>query len=261
MKEIERTSVDFIVALDLSGSMLAEDAQDSESRLEAAKDGLAHFIDNLGEDRVGLIAFAGEPIVAAPVTQDHEAVKRNLAALDTKSIAKQGTDIAAAIALAEKTFATGDFESKALVILTDGEELQGDAVIAARAASAKGMSIFTVSVGSARGARIPQKERSGDPVAFARNEFGHDVLTRVNERVLRQIAANGHGFFQPLGKDGEGLQQIYDRGLQPLGRGTRLKPSKDLLDRFQWPLALAIGLFLAECIVNDRRHLSRAPRK
>ena len=252
-KEIERTSVDFIIALDLSRSMLAEDAGDGASRLKAAKENIAAFLDSLGEDRVGLIAFAGEAVVAAPITQDHEAVKRNLAALDTRSLAKQGTDIAAAIKLAEKTFAAGEFESKAVVFVTDGEELQGDAVIDARAASSKGMSIFTVGVGSTHGAKIPQTELPRDSVRFAKNEFGREVVTRLNERVMQQIASNGHGFFAPLGRDGGGLHEVYDRGLQPLGHGTRLKPSNDLLEHFQWPLGLAIGLLLSECILNERR--------
>jgi Ca-activated chloride channel family protein len=253
-KEVERNSVDFIIALDLSRSMLAEDAGEGASRLNTAKSQIAAFLDTLGEDRVGLIAFAGEAIVAAPVTQDHEAVKRNLAALDTKSLAKQGTDIAAAIKLAEKTFASGDFESKAVVFVTDGEELQGDAVIAARAASSKGMSVFTVGVGTTKGAKIPQKDQPRDTaVRFAKNEFGREVLTRLNERMLQQIASNGHGFFQPLAKDGAGLHEVYDRGLQPLGHGTRLKPSGDLLERFQWPMAIAIGLLLTECILNERK--------
>lgn len=257
-KEIERTSIDFIIAFDLSSSMLAEDGGEGKSRLDSSKKAVADFIDNLGEDRVGLIGFAGESFEAAPVTQDHEAVKRNLAALDTKSIAKQGTNLASAIQLAEKTFATGDFESKALVIVTDGEELEGDAVIGARAAAEKGMKIFTVGVGTTKGARIPQKEPGSAPLRFAKNEFGREVLTRLNERVMQQIAVNGHGIYEPLGLHGEGLRTVYENGLAPLGRGTRLKPSKDPLEHFQWPLGLAICLLLIECLLSERRSLKPA---
>ena len=259
-KEIERTSVDFMIALDLSNSMRAEDAASGASRLVSAKKNIADFLDSLGADRVGLIAFAGEAYVAAPITQDHEAVKRNLASLDTKSIAKQGTDIAAAITLAAKTFASGDYESKALVIVTDGEELQGDAVIAARSAGAKGMSVFTVGVGTTRGARIPREERSANQVNFEKNEFGHEVVTRLNERVMQQIAVNGHGFYAPLGDAGEGLRTAYERGLRPLGHGVRLKPSKDLIDRFQWPLGVAILLLLVETLLSERSK-AKAPRR
>ncbi len=249
--EVERSSVDFLVALDLSRSMLAEDA-DGKSRLDAAKTGLGVLLDRLDSDRVGVIAFAGDAFLAAPVTQDHEAVKRNLAALDMRAIAKQGSDIAKAIELAQKTFENGKYETKALVLLTDGEELQGDAVIAARAAAQKGVAIFTVGVGSTLGARIPDK-KDGGVAKFAKNEFGREVSTRLNERMLQQLAASGRGFYEPLGKDGAGLVAVWRRGLEPLAKGTQTKQSKDLQEYFQWPLALAIALLLAEMLVSDRR--------
>ena len=251
--EVERSSVDFIIALDLSRSMLAEDV-DGKARLAAAKEGIAALLAKLDSDRAGLIAFAGEAFLAAPVTQDHEAVKRNLEPLDFKSIARQGSDLAKAIELAQKTFENGKYETKALVLLTDGEELQGDAIVAAREASRKGMSIFTVGVGSAIGARIPER-KDGGVARFSKNEFGRDVTTRLNERMLQQLAASGRGFYEPLGKDGAGLVSTWRRGLEPLAKGTQTKQSKDLQEYFQWPLAMAIALFLAEMLVSDRRKL------
>ncbi|HEV7866943.1 MAG TPA: VWA domain-containing protein [Chthoniobacteraceae bacterium] len=248
--EVERSSVDFFIALDLSRSMLAEDA-DGKARLVAAKGGLDRMLSRLGADRVGVIAFAGEAFIAAPVTQDHEAVRRNLAALDPTAIARPGSDLAAAIKLAQKTFENGSYESKALVLITDGEELQGDAVIAAREAGMKGMSIFTVGVGSAIGARIPAKKEGG--LKFQKNEFGREVLSRLNERALQQIAASGRGFYEALGEDGDGLVAVWNRGLQPLGKGTKTKPSKDMREYFQWPLAVALSLLLGEMLVSDRR--------
>ena len=249
--EVERSSVDFLVALDLSRSMLAEDA-DGKSRLDAAKAGIVTLLDRLDSDRAGVIAFAGDAFLAAPVTQDHEAVKRNLAALDMKAIAKQGSDLAKAIELAQKTFENGKYETKALVLITDGEELQGDALIAARAATQKGMSIFTVGVGSSIGARIPDR-KDGSVAKFAKNEFGREVSTRLNERMLQQLAASGRGFYEPLGKDGAGLIAVWRRGLEPLAKGTQTKQSKDLREYFQWPLALALVLLFAEMLVSDRR--------
>lgn len=251
--EVERSSVDFLIALDLSRSMLAEDV-DGKARLDAAKAGIANLLDQLGNDRAGLIAFAGEAFLAAPVTQDHEAVKRNLAALDTNAITKQGSDMAKAIELAVKTFENGKYETKALVLVTDGEELQGDAMIAARAASQKGVTIYTSGVGSAAGSRIPDKRDGG--IRFAKNEFGREVLTRLNERMLQQLAASGRGFHEALGKDGAGLVSIWRRGLEPLAKGTQTRQSKDLREYFQWPLALALGLLLLEMLVSDRRRTS-----
>jgi Ca-activated chloride channel homolog len=248
--EVERSSVDFIVALDLSRSMMAED-MDGKTRLAAAKEAIAEMLDRLGADRVGLIGFAGEAFLAAPVTQDHAAVRRNLDALDTNAVAKPGSDMAAAIKLAQKTFENGKFESKALVVVTDGEELQGDAVVAAREASTKGMSIFAVGVGTASGARVPAKNQGA--LGFARNEFGNEVVSRLNERVLRQVAASGRGMYEALGEDGEGLRTIQKKGLAPLKQSKMTRASKDPREYFQWPLAIAIALFLADLLLNDRR--------
>jgi Ca-activated chloride channel homolog len=257
--EVERSSVDFIVAVDLSRSMLAEDAE-TKQRLEAAKEGVNSLLDRIGSDRAGLIAFAGDAFLAAPITQDHEAVKRNLAALTTESIAKQGSDMAKAIELAGKTFENGKYETKALVIVTDGEELQGDAIVAARVAAQKGLSIFTVGVGSIIGARIPARKEGGGSVRFSKNEFGNEVVTRLNERMLQQLAASGRGFYEPLGKGGTGLVNTWRRGLEPMAKGTQTKQSKDMEEYFQWPLALALVLLLGEMLVSDRRNQIKLTR-
>jgi Ca-activated chloride channel family protein len=127
------------------------------------------------------------------------------------------------------------------------------------------MHIFTVGVGSATGARIPDEKGRGTG-KFARNEFGRDVLTRLNERVLQQIAASGRGFYEPLGNEGAGLLAAYHRGLQPMAKGTVTRASKDKREYYQWPLALALALLLAEMLINERRQqparsgTPRAPR-
>jgi Ca-activated chloride channel family protein len=167
--------------------------------------------------------------------------------------------MAKAIELALKTFENGKYETKALVLVTDGEELQGDAVVAARDASRKGMAVFTVGVGSSIGTRIPER-KDGGVAKFAKNEFGRDVTTRLNERMLQQLAASGHGFYEPLGKDGAGLISTWHRGLEPLAKGTQTKQSKDLQEYFQWPLAVALAFFFAEMLVSDRRTRVDKPR-
>lgn len=248
--ELERSSVDFLVALDLSRSMLAEDVG-GQARLAAARGALNDLLDQLRGDRVGLIAFAGEAFLAAPITEDHAAIRRTLKALDTSAAAKAGSDIAAAIRLAAQTFEKGAFESKALVIVTDGEELQGDAVIAAREAAGKGLTVFTVGVGSLTGARVP----AGKPgaVVFAKNEFNREVISRLNERVLQQVAANGRGFYEAFGTEGEGLWKVWERGLAPLAKGVKTRESQEMREYYQWPLALGVALLFAELLINDRR--------
>ncbi|HEX2751007.1 MAG TPA: VWA domain-containing protein [Verrucomicrobiales bacterium] len=261
--EVERSSVDFFIALDLSRSMLAEDmvtdAGKPQSRLEAARTGIVSFLDSLGSDRAGLIVFAGDAFLASPITQDHETLKRNLASVDPRTIAHQGSDMAKAINLAVKTFEKGKYDSKALVLVTDGEELQGEAVIAAREAARKGISLFTVGVGTSAGARIPDRQ-DGGPLRFAQNEFHRDVLTRLNEHMLQQLAASGRGFYKPVGKEGGGLKEVWERGLVPLAKGTQTRPSKDMQEYFQWPLALALLLLLWEMLVSDRRNALKVSR-
>lgn len=256
--EKERSPVDFFIALDLSRSMLAQDALSkrgrSVSRLDAAKEGINSFLDTLSSDRAGLITFAGDAFLASPITQDHETLKHSLEELTPHSITKQGSDMAKAIRLAMRTFEKGKFESKAIILVTDGEELQGEAVIAAREASRKGISLFTVGVGSPAGARIPSEQVRTGRFRFAQNEFNRDVVTRLNERMLQQLSAAARGFYYPLGQDGQGLKDVWQNGLVPLAKGTQTVPSKDMEEYFQWPLAAGILLLLLEMLVSDRRN-------
>jgi Ca-activated chloride channel family protein len=252
--EVDRNSVDFLIALDLSRSMYVED-MGGRQRLGEAKEAIGLLLDVLGGgDRVGLIGFAGEAFVAAPVTFDHEAVRRTLNNLDPRVVERAGSDIASAIRLADRTFAAGDYETKALVVITDGEELQGDAVIAGREAARSGLRIYTVGVGTASGGRIPEKDARGT-VRYVRNEFGTEVISRMNHRMLQQVAASGRGRFEAIGIRGEGLRNIYENSVRPLGTGMRQKPSKDPGEYFQWPLGLAVALFLVELLLNERRKL------
>ncbi len=255
--KVERPGVDFMIALDISKSMLAEDAV--TNRLNAAKSAILRLLDRPSGDRVGLIAFAGEAALIAPITQDHQAVVRSVEALTTTAISKPGSDIAAALKLAVRSFDVKQQSGKAIVVISDGEELQGDAIVAAREVATKGVSIFTVGVGSTTGARIADRTppRNNDrpqlEVKYAKNEFGQEVVSRLNERVLQQVAVSGRGFYVALGGEGQGLLSINERGLAPLARGTEVRQSKEMREFFQVPLGLCIALLLWEMLVNERR--------
>lgn len=254
--KVERPGVDLMIALDISKSMLAEDA--TTNRLDAAKSAILRLLDRPSGDRVGLIAFAGEPILMAPVTQDHQAVVRSVEALTTTAISKPGSDIASALKLAVRSFDEKQQSGKAIVLISDGEELQGDAILAAREVATKGVSIFTVGVGSTTGARIAdrQQQRNDRPQLeprYAKNEFGQEVVSRLNERVLQQVAVSGRGFYMALGDEGQGLITISERGLAPLARGIEVRQSKEMQEFFQIPLGLCVVLLLWEMLVNERR--------
>ena len=255
--KVERPGVDLMIALDISKSMLAEDAV--TNRLHAAKSAILHLLDRPSGDRVGLIAFSGEAALIAPITQDHQAIVRSVEALTTTAISKPGSDIAAALKLAVRSFDVKQQSGKAIVVISDGEELQGDAILAAREVATKGVSIFTVGVGSTTGARIADRTppRNNDrpqlEVKYAKNEFGQEVMSRLNERVLQQVAVSGRGFYVALGDEGQGLMAISERGLAPLARGTEVRQSKEMREFFQIPLGLCVALLLSEMLVNERR--------
>ena len=247
--QVEKAGVDVLLALDVSRSMMAEDAP--SNRLASAKESILRLLDRPSRDRYGLIIFAGESFLMAPLTQDHGAVERTLAAVTTTSVSKPGTDVAAAIKLGLRSYDETVKRGKAMIIISDGEQLQGDAVLAAREAGMKGIAIFAVGVGTSAGARVP--ERLWGQLRFVKNEFGREVTSRLNEQVMRQVASAGHGFYTPLGPKGDGLIGVSERGVQPLARGTQVRPSKDLREYFQWPLGLAVGLLFWELLVNERK--------
>jgi Ca-activated chloride channel family protein len=253
--KVERPGVDLMIALDISKSMLAEDAV--TNRLHAAKSAILRLLDRPSGDRVGLIAFAGEAALIAPITQDHQAVVRSVEALTTTAMSKPGSDIAAALKLAVRSFDEKQQSGKAIVLMSDGEELQGDAIVAAREVATKGVSIFTVGVGSTTGARIADRTQRNDrpqlEVKFAKNEFGQEVESRLNERVLQQVAAAGRGFYMALGEEGQGLLNVNERGLATLARGTEIRKSKEMREFFQIPLGLCVSLLLWEMLVNERK--------
>ena len=261
--KVERPGVDLMLALDISKSMLAEDMGQS-NRLHAAKSAILRLLDRPSGDRIGLIAFAGEPALIAPITQDHQAIVRSVEALTTTAISKPGSDIAAALKLAVQSFDPKQQSGKAIVLMSDGEELQGDAIVAAREVATKGISIFTVGVGSTTGTRIaernPRNERPDRPqpeVKYAKNEFGQEVVSKMNERVLQQVAVSGRGFYAALGEEGQGLMTVSERGLAPLAHGTEVRQSKEMREYFQVPLALCVVLLLWEMLVNERRKVQK----
>ncbi len=247
--KVERPGVDLMIALDISKSMLAEDA--ATNRLSAAKAAIIRLLERPSGDRVGLVAFAGEAFLMTPVTHDHQAVVRSLEALSTTSISKPGSDISAALKLTMRSFDIKQQSGKAIILISDGEELQGDAIVASRDVASKGVSIFTVGVGTTTGSRVVNS--AAYEGKFARNEFGNEVVSRLNERVLQQVAVAGRGFYVALGDKREGLLSVNDRGLAPLARGTEIRKSKDMQEFFQIPLGLGVVLLLWEMLVNERK--------
>ncbi|MCF7674227.1 MAG: VWA domain-containing protein [Akkermansiaceae bacterium] len=257
MREVTRRGIDILFALDTSHSMLAEDLK--PSRLERARLGILDFVDRLDGDRVGLIPFAGSAYALCPLTLDYHAFRESLGAVNTSMIPHQGTDLASAITEAERLFNENENNQRILVLITDGEDLQGDALDAARKAAKNGMVIYTVGVGSPEGTTIPVQYRNGRRDQL-RDAKGNIVHTTLDETTLKKIAEVSKALYVPLGRGAEGLDTIYQEKL-------RLMPKTDLnqrleripLERFEWTLGFALLLLVLEFFLPDRKRVIVKP--
>lgn len=246
-----RRGLDLVVALDTSKSMLAKDL--APDRISRAKLELSSLLDQLQGDRVGLIAFAGDAFVQCPLTSDYGAAKVFLRALDTNTIPRGGTAIGSAINAADKLLSEarerGGAKSQILIIITDGEDHDEGALPAAKALAEKGVTIFTVGVGSAAGEPIPMNDDKGRFIGYMKDRQGSTVLTRLNEDILKQLADAGHGRYVASGGGTAGIEQLIPdlAGFEREEHEAKFKVV--YTDRFQWALVpgivlLMIGLFL-----------------
>ncbi|MFH1067262.1 MAG: VWA domain-containing protein [bacterium] len=241
--------------MDVSKSMLAQDAQ--PDRLTRAKLAVTDFMSRLEGDRTGLIAFAGTAFLQCPLTLDYDAFLQSLDALDTQTIPKGGTNLAAAIKEAEEAMKTLSANHKILVLITDGEDLEGQGTAAAKEAAKNGLKIYTVGVGVSSGEIIPVPDASGG-VQFVHDKQGNVVKSKLDEAGLRQLAKATEGFYTPLGQRGEGLDKVRAEVL-------RVSPKQELaskmqrvsLERFEWPLALGLVFLVLEFLIGDRKFLTQ----
>lgn len=249
-EEAKRKGIDILFAVDTSKSMLAQDVK--PNRLTRAKLAVTDLVRKLEGDRVGLIAFAGTGFLQSPLTLDYDAFQQTLDALDTNVIPEEGTDIASAIQSAEDAFGKEEKNTKILVLITDGEDLEAKGIEAAKAAAKNGLKIYTVGVGSASGELIPVPTENGG-TEFLKDENGNVVKSHLDESTLKQIAEATGGRYEPLGARGEGLESIYKEALAPLPKQEIMSHMQKIFtERFQWPLALGIACLLAELFIGTR---------
>ena len=247
-EDVKRKGIDILFALDTSRSMLAGDVK--PSRLERAKLAVMDFVDQLDGDRVGLLPFAGSAFLMCPLTGDYQAFETSLKAVDTTIIPKGGTDIAAAIHEAESVL-NNEANYKLLVLITDGENLEGDVLVAAQEAAKKGVRIFTVGVGTREGEIIPFPEGTK---GFVKDGSGNFVVSRLDAATLTRIVEQSNGLYAPLGNKGQGLQTIYREKLALVPKETLSeRRHKVPIERFQWPLGAAIGLLILDFMIAARK--------
>jgi len=246
LEKVKREGIDLMLVLDVSNSMLAEDIK--PNRLERSKMAISSLIDKLQGDRLGIIIFAGNAYKQLPLTTDYSAAKLFLSAVDTKIVPTQGTAIGEAIDMAAQSF--GDTEhNKAIIVITDGENHEDDAIGAARNAAEKGIKVFTIGMGLPEGSPIPVYNAYGNRTGFKKDRQGKTVITKLNEDMLRQIAAAGDGAYARANNASTGLRKIFDEISQIEKKEIETKQFTDFEDRFQIYIGLALFLMVIELLI------------
>ena len=245
LKEQEIKGAEIIIAIDVSNSMLAEDY--SPNRLERAKLAVSRLVDKLRDDRIGLVIFAGTSFVQLPVTTDYVSAKMFLNSIDTGSIPIQGTALGDAITTCIRSFSAQSDKSRAIILITDGENHEDDPVAAAKQAAEMGIKVFTIGVGSPEGKPIPM---NGE---LLKDKDGEIVVSRLDEAVLQEIAAEGNGAYVRAGNSEFGLNPIIDdlRKLEDEKYSSVVFEEYD--EQFMYFLAIALVFFVLEMLVGDRR--------
>ena len=245
LSERKTKGAEIMICLDVSNSMLARDY--SPDRLERAKLAISRIVDRLQEDRIGLILFAGSSFVQLPITTDYVSAKMFLNSISTESVPVQGTAIGDAILTAARSFSAQSEKSRAIIVITDGENHEDDAVAAARQAAELGIRVYTVGVGSLRGEPIPK-----DGELMKDNE-GNIVVTRLDEATLQQVAKAGNGAYIHAGNEEFGLNPIIEDLRKMEAEEFSSVVFEEYDEQYMYFFAIALALFVIEMLVGSRR--------
>ena len=250
LKKVKREGIEMIVALDVSNSMMAEDIQ--PNRLERAKLAISRLIDKMKNDKIGMIVFAGDAYTQLPITGDYNSAKLFLNSVNTQIVPKQGTAMGAAINLAMRSFTPDSKASKAIVIITDGENHEDDPVAAAKSAVEAGMVVHTIGMGLPQGSPIPVL-RNGQ-TEYLKDNSGQVVITKLDEGTLEKVAAAGNGIYVRANNAQVGLNTIYDEinKLQKTEMESLVYSEYD--EQFQYFFAIGMFLMILEFMLLERKN-------
>ena len=254
-ENLHQRGVDVIVALDVSSSMLAEDIK--PNRLERAKRKISDLLDMMEGDRIGLVAFAGTSFVQCPLTLDYGAARLFLSAIDTQLIPLQGTALGNAIKTSVKAFRSQEKKSKALILITDGEDQTGKALSAATLAGDQGVKIYTIGIGGEIGAPLPNSSGAG---GFRKNQQGEVILSKLDETTLQQIALETGGSYVRSVTGDIDLKTIYKDQIKKHIEKKELKSERRKIwqERFQWFIFIALIFLVAETCLSEKRPLEKS---
>lgn len=253
MEEVTREGKDVIVAIDVSKSMYAEDIK--PNRLEKAKLEVAKIIDRLQGDRIGIIAFAGEAFVQCPLTLDYGAAKLLLSVINPGLIPLPGTNLSAAMETAVNTFDEQEKNYKVLILITDGEDHEGEIDEWTETASKEGIIIYTVGIGTPEGVPIPDIDDNGLRLGYKKDENGETVVSKLDELTLEKIALYTNGMYFHASPDGAELDNLYEAIYEGDKKELGSMKFTQFEDRFQYLLGLFILLAIWELLYPERRKI------
>lgn len=248
VETVKRQGIETVIALDISNSMMAQDV--APNRLERSKNIISRLVDEFEDDKIGLIVFAGDAFIQLPITNDFISAKLFLESISPSLITRQGTNVKAAIDMATRSFTPREGVGKAIIIITDGENHEGGAIEAAKAAAEKGMMVYVMGVGSPEGAPIPG-ERSND---FRRDKEGNVIVTKLNEQMCQEIAAAGNGVYIRIDNTSN-AQKILQKEVDKLAKAdldTAVYSEHD--EQFQVMAWIAFVLLLLEMLLMVKKN-------
>lgn len=251
MQTVKLEGVEILIALDVSNSMLAEDIK--PNRLEQAKLAISQLIKRLKNDKLGLVIFAGQAYVQLPLTTDYSAARMFLSTVNTTMVPVQGTAIGEAISLSIESFDQNTKGNKALIIISDGENHEENAIELAKEAQESGIQVHTIGIGSPSGVPIPVYTSSGQK-DFRRDRDGNVVITKLNENMMKQLATAGNGSYVRATNVTQALRLVFDR-IEELEK-AEFESAKvaDYESWYQIPLAIALFFMILEFLILSRKN-------
>ncbi len=249
LEKAQRKGIDLIIALDVSNSMMAQDIK--PNRLQASKQAITNLIDKLKGDRIGIVVFAGHAYTQLPITTDYAAAKMFLSSISPDIIPIQGTAIGEAITLSAKSFSEND-HNKAIIIISDGENHEGNALEETKNALDLGIRVYTIGMGLPEGGPIPNYV-DGQLSGYKKDKDNNIVTTKLNEVMMQQIAAAGDGYYVRANNSQAGLNRIFEEIDKLEESEFETQVFSDYEDRFQYFIAVALFLLIIEFIIVERK--------
>ncbi|HCA83636.1 MAG TPA: hypothetical protein DEP18_07600 [Flavobacteriales bacterium] len=250
-KEAVASGIDLMIALDVSNSMLAEDMNAEMNRLRVARLSIEKLLGKLHGDRIGLVVFAGASYTQLPITTDYSAARLFLSGVSTNMMSSQGTAIGSAIDTCMRAFNSEDETKKAIIVISDGENHEDDAIGSAKRAESEGVIVHTIGVGSPEGSPIPVYE-NGQKTGVKRDNEGNTVITKLNEAMLTEIANAGGGSYTRASGSDLGLDRVV-RSISSMEKKEYLAEMyTDYEDQFQIFIGLGLLLLVLESLITEK---------